>query len=308
MTRRAAGSGPAPDPAAPLSGAVRGPKSMSTTQPGPSTPDGADRDPGGPLRLGVFGGSFDPVHEGHVELVRRAQEAFGLERVHWVPARRPPHKLDRVLASDTFRYAMTLIATIGEPSWEVLTLELTREGPSYTYDTLLEIEDRARPLVTPKKDGGKARRRRELELYLIIGSDNLPGLPGWKNAEDVLRIARPIVVWRGGQTPAEHVAALAGRLPEEAVERICEGFIELPPLPYSSTEVREALAQGQVPEGALHHEVLEFLVEKGLYDWPDSVPCPPDPRPPVVSRFQPPPDPEARPDPGIRRRARRDGP
>ena len=260
------------------------------------------------LRLGVFGGSFDPVHMGHVELVRRAQAAFQLERVHWVPARRPPHKLDVELAPDIQRYAMTLIATVLEPSWEVLSIELGREGPSYTYDTLLELDDLAQPLLTPKKEGGRARRRRKLELFLILGSDNLPGLPKWKNADEILRMAQPIVVWRGGPSADEHIEGLRGALPSDALERIRQGFIEAPPLSFSSTEVRSALSRGEVPDGALDYEVLEFIVEKRLYGWPDAATIPPNPNPPGPSIFTVPEDPEARPDPGLKRRVRRDRP
>ena len=227
-----------------------------------------------PLRLAVFGGSFDPIHEGHLEVARRAEGVFGIERTLWIPAARPPHKLGGDLADPAQRLAMALIATASRPDWEVSTMELEREGHSFTYDTLLEVPERVRRHLVPKKDGGIARRRRELELYMVLGSDNLGGLPGWKNAEDVLAIARPIVAWREGD-PDEHLAALQGRLPEASIERLREGFLRLPPLPQSSTSIRAALAEGRLPEGALPREVAEFIVEKGLYGWPEGAELPP---------------------------------
>ena len=180
-----------------------------------------------PLRAAVFGGSFDPIHVGHTGIAERATEAFQLERVLWIPARRPPHKPDRVLAEDHMRLAMTLLATAHRPRWTVLDLELSRPGASYTYDTLLEIPEHLARYTSPRTEGGFADRRRELELFLIIGSDNLPGLPGWRNAEDVLRIARPIVVLREGTREA-HLAGVRGRMSAEALERIEAGFLELP--------------------------------------------------------------------------------
>ena len=102
---------------------------------------------------------------------------------------------------------------------------------------------------------------------MILGSDNLPGLPGWKNAEDVIAMAQPIVAWREGD-PEEHLAALEGRLSDKAITRLRAGFLRLPPLPQSSTEIRASLARGDVPEDALEREVLEFIAEKGLYGWP----------------------------------------
>ncbi|MEM9382624.1 MAG: hypothetical protein AAGB93_21910, partial [Planctomycetota bacterium] len=171
--------------------------------------------------------------------------------------------------------AMRAIASrcAGRADWEVSTMELERDGPSFTYDTLLEVPDRVRGHLVPEKDGGLARFRRELDLHMILGSDNLPGLPGWKNAEDVLSIARPIVAWRDGE-PDDHLAGLSGRLPEECIDRLRAGFLRLPPLPQSSTAIRAALARGQAPEGALPREVLEFIVEKRLYGWPEGAELP----------------------------------
>ena len=220
-----------------------------------------------PLRAAVFGGSFDPIHVGHTGIAERATEAFQLERVLWIPARRPPHKPDRVLAEDHMRLAMTLLATAHRPRWTVLDLELSRPGASYTYDTLLEIPEHLARYTSPRSEGGFADRRRELELFLIIGSDNLPGLPGWRNAEDMLRIARPIVVLREGTREA-HLAGVRGRMSAEALERIEAGFLELPPLPQSSTAIREALTRGEMPDGALSPEVEDFIRAKGLYGFP----------------------------------------
>lgn len=221
-----------------------------------------------PLRLAIFGGSFDPIHVGHLTVAERAMEQFDLERILWIPAGRPPHKLDRELAPDHMRLAMTMLATVSTDGWDVWSGELDRSGPSYTYDTLLEAPDIVKPRLTPRAEGGLAKARRELELFLIIGSDNLEGLPGWRNAEDVVAIAQPIVAWRDGD-PDELLESVRGRLSDVAVERLRAGFMRLPPVSCSSTEIREALGRGEAPADVLHEEVLEFILAKGLYEWPD---------------------------------------
>jgi nicotinate-nucleotide adenylyltransferase len=236
-----------------------------------------DHPPPNALRLAVFGGSFDPIHMGHLTIARRAMERFDLERVLWIPAGRPPHKPDRALAPAHMRLAMTMMATVGTRGWDVWPGELERPGPSFTYDTLLEVPEIIAPRLTPKEEGGLARRRRELELFLIIGSDNLPGLPGWRNAEDVLALARPIVAWRGGD-PEELLDSVRGRLSEAALARLRRGFMELPPIPFSSTKIRAALARGEAPVAELPPDVLSFIVEKGLYGWPEGAKMP-DPLP-----------------------------
>ncbi|HVS17783.1 MAG TPA: nicotinate-nucleotide adenylyltransferase, partial [Planctomycetota bacterium] len=125
-------------------------------------------------RVGVLGGSFDPVHAGHLHVARSAQSARALDRVVFVPARAPPHKPGARLASDAHRLAMLHLAVADEPRFEVATLELERPGPSYTLDTL-----RALPALL-----GLAEDAR---LFLLVGGDNLPGLPGWRGFDEILR-------------------------------------------------------------------------------------------------------------------------
>ncbi len=202
-------------------------------------------------RIALFGGSFDPVHRAHLEVARRAGLVFGLDRVIFTPAATPPHKLGKELAPGGARLAMLERATAGVASWEVSDAELRREGTSFTVDTLRSL-------------GARYGVDEAVQLFMIIGSDNLPGLPGWKDVEEVLTLAKPIVAWREG-SPDEHLAALEGRLPASLVERLSTGFLRLPPVPGSATELRARLAAGHSLSDELPDGVYDVIVREGLY-------------------------------------------
>lgn len=207
------------------------------------------------LRAALFGGSFDPVHAGHLETARRAERVFALDRVVFVPAARPPHKPGRELADGSFRLALLCLATVERASWQVSEVELTRRGPSYTIDTV-----RAMPRLLEVAAA-------ELDLFMILGSDNLPGLPGWHRAEELLDRVQPIVAWRDGD-PDEHVASLAGRLSPPHVAKIARGFLRLPPIDVSASEIRARLARGESCRGLVPDLALDLIEEKGAYGWP----------------------------------------
>jgi len=203
-------------------------------------------------RIALFGGSFDPVHRGHLEVARRSAAEFHLDRVIFMPAATPPHKVGKQLAPGGARLAMLERAAAGEASWEVSDAELRRAGTSFTVETLRAL---SRELCTRE---GKA------ELFMIIGSDNLPGLPAWREVEEVLTLAQPIIAWREG-TPEGHLADLAGRLSEPLIGRLGDGFMRLPPLPESATEIRSRIAKGALVGGELPAGVLELIEQNGLY-------------------------------------------
>ena len=202
-------------------------------------------------RVGVYGGSFDPVHNGHLHVVRAARERFALDGVIFVPAARPPHKPKKQLASEADRLAMLELALEGWSDAWISTLEFERAGPSYTYDTLRELPTRA----------GLAS---DCALHLLIGWDNLRGLERWHRAETVLTLAQPIVVWREGGDEAV-LAHLERTLSPELFARVERGLVRVPPAPESSTDVRERLERGEVPTDALSPSVLEYIRSRGIY-------------------------------------------
>jgi len=207
-----------------------------------------------PRRIGLFGGSFDPVHAGHLHAAQAALRAFDLDRVVFVPARLPPHKPGRVLASGEDRLAMLRLATAGEPRFLVHGIELAREGPSYTIDTV-----RALPAALGEPE--------DVRIHLILGSDNLVGLESWREAAALIERVEPVIVHRSddpSEDPSGDLAQIERKLGRAVAERIRSGYLRLPPVPVSSTGIRTRLASGS-SEVELAPAVLDYIRKHGLY-------------------------------------------
>lgn len=202
-------------------------------------------------RVGVLGGSFDPVHEGHLHVARAARDAHALTRVVFVPARRPPHKPEVELAPDEQRLAMLRLALADEPDFQIDTLELEREGPSYTVDTLREL---------PRRLGLAADAR----LFLLLGGDNLAGLPGWRGFEEILACAQPVCVVRQGDEQAV-LESLRGRVSAQTLDTLERGLVFAPLRRVAATQLRERLARGLDPGPDLPAAVARYAREHGLY-------------------------------------------
>ncbi|HEY1393003.1 MAG TPA: nicotinate-nucleotide adenylyltransferase [Methylibium sp.] len=172
------------------------------------------------MRIGFFGGSFDPVHQAHLALARLALDHLKLDRLLWVPVGRPWQK-QHELAADEHRVAMLKLAIAGELRYALDTMELDRAGPSYTLDSVREL---------------RAREPRA-EIFLIIGQDQYAGLPSWHGWRDLLPLVTLAVAGRNAEAPLP-AAALA------AVPHRVEA-LPLPAMAVSSTEIRERLARGE---------------------------------------------------------------
>ncbi|MBI1320904.1 MAG: nicotinate (nicotinamide) nucleotide adenylyltransferase [Candidatus Hydrogenedens sp.] len=191
-----------------------------------------------PPRIGVLGGTFDPIHNAHLELARAAQAQARLDKVLFVVAAQPPHKRGGVTAPAEDRLRLVQVALLGEPGMEACPLELERPGPSYTADTLREL----------------SKRHPGAEFFLILGLDALADLPGWREPETILQHARVLVASRPDQG--------------DAIDPSLEGhydFLEFPPNDMSSTEVRARLQQGDPVADLLPAPVIEAIRETGLY-------------------------------------------
>jgi nicotinate-nucleotide adenylyltransferase len=195
------------------------------------------------MRVGVFGGSFDPVHSAHVAMAEAAAMKFRLSRVLFVPARLSPHKTEAPPADARHRVAMLALALAGRPDWSISFEELDREGPSYTADTLRALS--ARPLHG--------------ELWLLMGTDALAGFDRWKQPEEILRLARVAAFRRDPYWDAGLVRpAVPGA--SERVEVFDAGSVKI-----SSTELRGDLSRGASPAGRVPAAVAEYITKHGLY-------------------------------------------
>lgn len=204
-----------------------------------------------PRRIGLLGGSFDPPHLGHLHVARVARERFGLDRLVCMPAARSPYKPGREPASGADRLAMLELLLAGEPGCETSDLELRRGGPSYTIDTV-----RALPAALGEPE--------DCEIYLLLGSDNLAGLAGWREATALLERVQPVVVRRGPPLAAE-LAALRPQLPAALLEKLARGALDLPPVDASSTAVRAARGAASLAGLPIPPTVARYIREHGLY-------------------------------------------
>ncbi len=178
------------------------------------------------MRVGVFGGSFDPVHFGHLFLAEYCREACGLDRVLFVPAGQPPHKAESTLTAGQHRLAMLELAVSDNPGFEVTDLELQREGPSYTVDTLAELSQAA--------PGD--------EFFLLMGADMLQDFPNWREPQRICELAKLAVVARDGLTPLDW-SVLDNVIPAELSDEFLS--VQMPRLDISSTEIRARVLSGQ---------------------------------------------------------------
>ncbi len=201
------------------------------------------------MRVGILGGSFNPPHLGHLAVARAVRDRLGLDRVVLVPAARPPHKPDDPdLAPPRDRLAMTRLAAEGE-GFEVSGLELERQGPSYTIDTV-------RALRAERPDD---------ELLFLIGADTVDELPTWKEAPALLREVAFVAVNRPGHDIEDNLQVLAEGLGEAAAAAVRERVVTMPPQPISSTEVRRRIQAGEDWEHLVPPEVAAFIRAEGLY-------------------------------------------
>ena len=198
------------------------------------------------MRRGVYGGTFNPVHLGHVKLAEAHREALALDRLMVIPTYLPPHKAGDGLVEGRHRLEMCRLAFAGDPAAEVSDLELRRGAKSYTVDTL--------EALTAGYPGD--------ELYLLMGSDMFLTLTQWRSFERIFQLA---VVCAGAREPGlrDRLEAHAALLRERYGAR-CR-VIAFSPLPISSTLVRERAGRGEPLCGLVPPGVAEYIVANGLY-------------------------------------------
>jgi nicotinate-nucleotide adenylyltransferase len=196
------------------------------------------------MRVGVFGGTFDPVHVGHLILAEQCREQARLDQVWFVPSARPPHKPDPAPTPFERRAEMLALAVAGHPAFRVEEIEKDRPGPSFTADTLEELH----------------RRRPDDELFLLLGSDSLRDLPGWHAPERILRAAGLVVVERPG-----HPILRADQLRTSPDVPVRLQAVASPLIEVASSDLRERAASGRSLRYLVPRAVEAYILEKRLY-------------------------------------------
>jgi nicotinate-nucleotide adenylyltransferase len=196
------------------------------------------------VRLGILGGTFNPPHLGHLICAQEAYIRLRLDRVLLIPTHTPPHKALEEEPGPEHRLELCRLAAQDDPRFEVSDLELKREGPSYTVDTLSELHS-----IAPDN-----------ELYLIVGGDVAAGLPRWHQSERVLSLATPAVAKRRG-TPKESVLAA---LREVSGGKRAE-FFPMPRIGVSSTLIRERARAGESIRYLVPDAVADYIKDHRLY-------------------------------------------
>jgi nicotinate-nucleotide adenylyltransferase len=202
--------------------------------------------------LGVFGGTFDPIHVAHLAVAEAARDALGLERVVFVPNRHPPHKPDQVVTPAADRLAMVRAAIADNPAFETSTIEIDRDGPSYTSDTLEAL--RAERLAAGASG----------ELALILSAEAIAGLASWHEPARVLALSRLVVAPRDGY-PDVAPEAIARLLPG-AEARIV--MLDGPRIRLSASEIRARAAAGRSIRYLVPDAVAAYIGDHGLYTEP----------------------------------------
>ncbi|MCH7512059.1 MAG: nicotinate (nicotinamide) nucleotide adenylyltransferase [Chloroflexi bacterium] len=196
------------------------------------------------IRLGVLGGTFDPVHIGHLALAEQAREQLALERVLWVPSGDPWRKADRTVTAAKHRAAMVRLAIEGHASYKLCLLEIERSGPSYSVETLAELQR-----IEPGS-----------ELFFVLGLDALEDLPNWREPARLIELATLAVAARGARQPAAEeldrlVPGLGGRVV----------WLEMPHIDVSATELRRLAAEGADLRDRTPASVEAYIREHRLY-------------------------------------------
>ncbi len=210
------------------------------------------------MRLGIFGGTFNPIHYGHLILAESCREQLGLDRVWFLPAALPPHKRQLELPPGEQRAEMIELAIAGHPCFGVCRYEIERGGVSYTVDTLARFH----------------AEHPSAALYFLLGADSLAELPTWKDPATICQLATPVVVQRGngdtGPLPLRtaDLAALANLLPPERLAAIAEHHVEMPRVDLSASDLRRRIAAGQSIRYRTPRAVEKYIETHGLYRTP----------------------------------------
>lgn len=198
------------------------------------------------MKIGVIGGTFDPIHNGHLTVAATVREKLSLDEVIFVPAGQPWQKADRQVSPVADRLEMVRLAVDGRPGYGMSTVEASRPGNSYSLETLTEIRHRL----------GEGD-----ELYFVLGWDSLAQFPGWYAPERIIRLCRLVAVPRPGY-PRPDVSAMEKALPGISARLV---LLDEPHIDMSASQIRERVAAGQPISDLVPAAVAEYIEEHRLY-------------------------------------------
>lgn len=200
------------------------------------------------MRIGLFGGSFDPVHRGHLLLAECCWRQARLDRVEFVPTAQQPLKPRGPVASEADRSAMLRLAIADRPEFALSLIEIERGGVSYTVETLRQLRD----------------EQPDAELFFLMGADSLADFPTWREPAAICELATPVVVRRAG-TPPPDFNGLAALVAAERLAEIRALEVEMPATLISSSNIRRLIAEGGAWQSLVPERVAEYIDERGLY-------------------------------------------
>ena len=199
------------------------------------------------MKIGIMGGTFDPIHLGHLATAEAVRESFTLDEILFIPAARPPHKRGRNVTDEKHRLAMTILATRSNKFFKVSDMELKRTGLSYTLDTMNELY----------KTFGNST-----ELFFIIGADSLADLSKWHEARELVEKCHFIATTRQGvDVDFSAVENYFGAIAKEHIHRVTTPGLEI-----SSTDIREKIRRGRSIKYLVPEAVEEYILKEELYD------------------------------------------
>lgn len=198
------------------------------------------------MRLGLLGGTFDPIHLGHLILAERCREECRLDQVWFLPAGNPPHKQNETISPGNERAEMVELAIAGHPQFSVNRMELSRTGRSFTVDTLRELQ---------AQDSTR-------ELFFLIGADSLADLPMWRDPAGIAELATIVAVNRGDR-PLPDLDALRSRLGDAVMQRI--QIVTMPGIDLSATDIRRRVREGKSIRFMTPRPCEIYIEQHGLY-------------------------------------------
>lgn len=217
------------------------------------------------MTLGVLGGTFDPIHLGHVAAAEAAQQALSLDRIVIVPSHIPPHRIDPTTASAEDRFAMAELAAADRPGWSASRIEIDRDGPSYTYDTLIALLQGPALSKRSASRSDEVRESKGTQNFFITGADAFAEIATWSRYPAILDLANFVVVSRPGIT----LDSLRERVPSAFTPRPAAKtrviLVEARTPDVSSTEIRRRARAGASLSGLVPESVADYIHIHGLY-------------------------------------------